>query len=78
MTVGIAQHRINEMNDIADKLADCVTKICCEENKEKIKTLEDEYGLTSSLLHEAWQFLNITAKNFQEDLNKCEVDCQCW
>ena len=49
-----------------------------EENKDRIKSLEEEYGITSDLLHKAWQFLSITAKNFQEDLDKCEVDCQCW
>ena len=36
------------------------------------------YGITPDLLHEAAQFLNITAKNFQEDLNNCDVNCQCW
>lgn len=78
MTVGIAQHRINEMNGIAEKLANCIRKMSCEENKDRIKSLEEEYGITPDLLHEAWQFLSVVANNFQEDLDKCEVDCQCW
>ena len=77
MTVGVAQYRINEMNDTVKKLTNCIRKIEHEENKDKIKFLED-YDITLPLLHEACQFLSITAKNFQEDLNKCEVDCQCW
>ena len=36
MTVGIAQNRINEMNSIARKLADCIEKINSEENEDKI------------------------------------------
>ena len=78
MTVGVAQSRINEMNAITEELADCIKKMSYEENKDRIKSLEEEYGITSDLLHKAWQFLSITAKNFQEDLDKCEVDCQCW
>lgn len=78
MKVGIAQHRINDMNNVAEKLTDCLRKISHEENKDKIKALEEEYGITPNLLNEARQFLSITAKNFQEDLDNCDVDCQCW
>lgn len=78
MTVGVAQHRINEMKDIVKNISECICKLNNEENKEKIKSLEKEYGITIDLLHEAVQFLSITAKNFQEDLDNCNVDCQCW
>lgn len=78
MTVGVAQSRINEMNKIVEKLSDCIGKMNCEENKNEIASLEQKYGFTLELLHQARQFLNITAKNFQEDLDLCEVNCQCW
>ena len=78
MTVGIAQNRINEMNAVADGLVDCIERIGNEDNKDRIKFLEEEYGITPKLLREAYQFLRITANNFQEDLDKCEVDCRCW
>lgn len=78
MTVGVAQHRINEMQGIVKKISDCIGKLNNEENKDKIESLEKEYGITIDLLHEARQFLSITAKNFQEDLDLCEVNCQCW
>lgn len=78
MTVGVAQSRINEMNRIVEKLSDCIGKMNYEENKDEIASLEQKYGLTLDLLHQARQFLNITAKNFQEDLDLCEVNCQCW
>ena len=77
MTVGMAQNRINEMNSIARKLADCIEKINSEENEDKIESLE-KYGITKELLCEARQFLSITASNFQNNLNNCVVDCQCW
>lgn len=78
MTVGVAQHRINEMKNIAEKLGNSMTKIQNEEDKNKVKSLEDNYGITLDLLHEALQFLSITARNFQKDLDDCDVDCQCW
>lgn len=78
MTVGVAQHRINEMKDIVKKISDCIGKLNNEENKDKITSLEKEFGITIDLLHEAGQFLSITAKNFQEDLDLCEVNCQYW
>lgn len=78
MTVGVAQHRINEMKDIVKKISDCIGKLNNEENKDKITSLEKEYGITIDLLHEARQFISITASNFQEDLDNCNVDCQCW
>ncbi len=78
MTVGVAQSRINEMNDIVKKLSDCIMKMNSEDDKNKIESLEQKYGLTLDLLHQAGQFLSITAKNFQEDLDLCEVNCQCW
>ena len=77
MTVGVAQHRINEMKDIVNKLIDCLEKIRDEKDRNKIDSLKENYGITPDLLHEAAQFLNITAKNFQEDLNNCDVNCQC-
>ena len=50
MTVGIAQNRINEMNSIARKLADCIEKINSEENEDKIESLE-KYGITKEYAH---------------------------
>lgn len=78
MTVGVAQHRINEMKGIVDKLANCLEKMRYEEDRSKIDVLKENYGITPDLIHEAAQFLNITAKNFQEDLDNCDVNCQCW
>ena len=78
MTVGVAQHRINEMKDIVNKLIDCLEKIRDEKDRNKIDSLKENYGITPDLLHETAQFLNITAKNFQEDLNNCDVNCQYW
>ena len=42
MTVGVAQSRINEMNAITEELADCIKKMRYEENKDRIKSLEEE------------------------------------
>lgn len=78
MTVGVAQYRINEMKKCAEDIANCIGKLNCEEDKDKIKIMEQNYGITVDLLHEACQLLSITAKNFQEDLDNCEVNCQCW
>ena len=78
MTVGVAQCRINEMKGVSEKLADCIRKMHYEENRDKVKSLEEEFGITTDLLHNAWQLLSITAKNFQEDLDNCDVNCQCW
>ena len=76
--VGVAQNRINEMNGAANKLVDCVERMRCEEDKSKISSLEENYGVTPELLYKTAQLLNITASNFQEDLDKCDVDCKCW
>lgn len=78
MTVGVAQCRINEMKGMVDKLVNCLEKIRDEEDRSKIDSLKENYGITPDLLHEVAQYLSITAKNFQEDLNNCEVDCKCW
>lgn len=78
MTVGVAQSRINQMNNIVKKISDCIGKLNSEDDKEKIKSLKNDYGITIDLLHEARQFLSITANNFQEDLDNCDVNCQCW
>jgi Ribonuclease G/E len=36
MTVGVAQHRINEMKGIVDKLANCLEKMRYEKDRSKI------------------------------------------
>lgn len=78
MTVGVAQSRINQMNNIVKKISDCISQLNNEEDKDKIISLKKDYGITIDLLHEARQFLSITANNFQEDLDNCDVNCQCW
>lgn len=78
MAVGVAQSRINGMNDIVKKLSDCIGKMNYEDDKNEIMSLEQKYGLTLDLLHQARQYLSITAEKFQEDLDLCEVNCHCW
>ena len=48
-TVGVAQNRINEMNAITEELADCIKKMNQKKKKNIIKSLEEDYGITTDL-----------------------------
>ena len=74
MTVGVAQNRIDRMEDTAKKLGEFLFLL----SEERAKTLEADYGITYTLLQDAYTFLSLTAKNCQEKLDNCEVECECF
>ena len=77
MTVASALARIREFETTAEQLRNCITEITNIPTKER-EQLRSRYGIREDTLTNAAKLLEITAGDFQEDLNKCEVDCKCW
>lgn len=77
MTVRAVLVRIKEFEDTAENLYNCVT-VLSEASEEEKDQLRSKYGIREDVLFNAARLLEITANNFRENINKCEVDCNCW
>ena len=77
MTVGAVLASIGELEDVAEKLSNCVT-VLSEASVEEKEQLRSKYGIREDVLFNAARLLEITANNFREKLNKCEVDEKYW
>lgn len=77
MTVGAVLASIGELEDVAEKLHNCVT-VMSEISVEEKNQLRSKYGIREDVLFNAARLLEITANNFRENLNKCEVECNYW
>lgn len=77
MTVAGVLARIREFETTAEQLCNCITEMADISAEEK-EQLRSRCGIKEDTLANAVQLLEITARDFKEDLDKCEVDCKCW
>lgn len=86
MTVrAVLAARIKDFEDAAENLYNCVTVLSelSEASEEEKDQLRSKYGIREDVLFNAAllnaaRLLEATANNFREDINKCEVDYNCW